>query len=273
VGWRCNIRTMRCYELVDDYHQQANARMARIDQVIVTIDVVDIHIIVVVPIRRPRFGVLEIIAAIIKAAVAALHMEMMRVTETGSKLLVRNTSSSAALVSITSVTAVIGVSAVVVLLGLLRALLVLRTVLLLCGLCPLIAVVLLLLLGAIILLRGFGAILRLLLLIGLLLGLICGLLLILLSLIWLFAFLWFFALLGFFLLFRFFLRFIFIGLLPGVARGADKENHHRCTKDEFHFDSSVFLSLRKSHAYVMGKAINLGLAGMISFSMAAAKAR
>ena len=53
--------------------------MARIDQVIVTVDVIDIHIIVVVvPVGRPRFGVLEIIAAVIKAAiVAALHVEMM----------------------------------------------------------------------------------------------------------------------------------------------------------------------------------------------------
>ena len=53
--------------------------MARIDQVIVTVDVIDIDIIVVViPVGRPRFGVLEIIATIIKAAiVAALHVELM----------------------------------------------------------------------------------------------------------------------------------------------------------------------------------------------------
>src|ERR1700686_3135349 len=107
--------------------------MARIDQVIVTVDVVDIHIIVVVPIRRPRFGILEIIAAIIKAAVAALYMEMMGATETDSKLLVRNAPSSAAFVGITSGAAVSRVSAVVVLLSLLCALLILRTVLLLCG--------------------------------------------------------------------------------------------------------------------------------------------
>ena len=51
--------------------------MAGIDQVIVTVEVVDVYIIVIVPIGRPLFGVLEIIAAIIKASVAALHMEMM----------------------------------------------------------------------------------------------------------------------------------------------------------------------------------------------------
>jgi hypothetical protein len=67
------------------------------------------------------------------------------------------------------------------------------------------------------------------------------------------------------------LRFIFIGLLPGIARSADNQNHHRCSKNEFHFDSSVFFA--NSHAYVMGKPSNFGLAGMISFSMAVAKAR
>jgi hypothetical protein len=45
-----------------------------------------------------------------------------------------------------------------------------------------------------------------------------------------------------FLSFRFLLRFIFIGFLPRVARGAHKEHYHRCTKDEFHFDSSNFCS-------------------------------
>src|ERR1700719_271972 len=119
--------------------------MARVDQIIVTVDVVDIYVIVVVPIRRPRFGIFEIITAIIKAAVAALHMEMMRAAKTGSELLLRNAPSPAALVSITSV------GAVVVLPGLLGALLVLRTILLLSWLG---LVTLVLLLRAIILLRG-----------------------------------------------------------------------------------------------------------------------
>ena len=53
--------------------------MARIDQVIFAIDVIDVDVIVVViPVGRPGFGVLEIIAAVIKAAiVAAVHAEMM----------------------------------------------------------------------------------------------------------------------------------------------------------------------------------------------------
>jgi hypothetical protein len=59
--------------------------------------------------------------------------------------------------------------------------------------------------------------------------------------------------------------------LPGVTGGADKEHHHRCTKDEFHFDSSVFFA--NSHAYVVDKTTNLGLAGWLFFSTAGGKAR
>ena len=69
-GGRCRHQEHAEYELVCNYNQQADARMARIDQVIVTVDVIDVYIIVVIPIGRPRFGVLEIIAAVIKAAIS-----------------------------------------------------------------------------------------------------------------------------------------------------------------------------------------------------------
>jgi hypothetical protein len=228
--------------------------MARIDQIIITVDVIDVDIIVVIiPVGRPRIGVLEIIAAVIKAAIiAAVHAEMMFTPEAGAKLHVRNAPGATALSSRT---------AVVVLFGLLGTLLVLRTILLLCGPGLVIAIVLLLdaialllssvillraivLLGAVLLLRpivllcglgllrGLGAIL--LLPVRFLLGFVGGPLLIL------FAFIRFFALLGLFLLSGLFLlRLIFIGLLPRVAGGTDNEHHHRCTKDELHFDSSI----------------------------------
>src|ERR1700686_3526356 len=115
--------------------------MGRIDQVIVTVDVIDIHIVaVIVPVGRPRIGVLEIIAAVIKAAiVAAPHMEAMFTPETGAELLVRDApAATSALISL--------------LLGLLRTLLVLGMILLLCGPGLVIAIRLVLLLGAIILL-------------------------------------------------------------------------------------------------------------------------
>jgi hypothetical protein len=252
--------------------------MARINQVLVTVDVVDIDVIVVViPVGRPRVGVLEIIPAVIKAAiVAAPHVELMLAPETGAKLLVRHTPAAATLVTIT---AVVSVAAVVVLFGLLRTLLVLRTILLLRGPGLVIAVVLVLLLGAIalriavillrpvILLRSIillGAVLlraivlprlvvlpRSIILLASTIILLRGLRAILLSVRLLFgavrrlvlaASVGLLSLFWLFLAFRFLLRFIFIGFLPRVARGADKEHHHRCTKDEFHFDSSDFCS-------------------------------
>src|ERR1700733_14179076 len=80
------------YQLVCDYNQQADTRVARIDQVIVTVDVVDIHIVaVIIPVGRPGIGVLEIIAAVIKAAIVAVpHMEAMFTPEAGAELLVRD---------------------------------------------------------------------------------------------------------------------------------------------------------------------------------------
>jgi hypothetical protein len=210
--------------------------MARIDQVIVTVDVVDIDIIVVViPVGRPRFGVLEIIAAVIKAAIiTAMYAETVFTAETGAKLLVWNAPATAS---------GIGITTVIVLPGLLCTLLILRTVLLLCGLCPLIAIAifLLLLLGAIILLRGLGAILRLLLSVRLLLRLLGGLFLTLPAFIRLLAFLCFFAFLGFFLFFVFFLRLIFVGFLPRVAGSANKKEHQGGAKDEFHLIPRVVL--------------------------------
>jgi len=236
--------------------------MARIDQVILPVDVIDIDIIVVIiPVGRPRLGVLEIIPAVIKAAIiAAVHAEMMFTPEAGAKLHLRNAP---------------GGTAVVVLFGLLGTLLVLRTILLLCGSGLVIAIAVVLLLDAIalllssrtiFLLRGLGAILILLLPGGFLLGLLCGPLLIL------FAFIWFFALLGLFLFFGLFLGPISIGLLPRVAGGANKEHHHRCTKDELHFNSSVFC-FTNDRAYVVGNTSKSGLAGMGLFNTEIAKAR
>jgi hypothetical protein len=249
---------------VCDYNQQTHAGMVRIDQVIVTVDVVDIHIVaVIIPIGRPRIGVLEIIAAVIKAAViAAPHVEAMFMPETDAELLVRDAPAATS-----------------VLIRLMLGLLLLGTILLLCGPGLLIAIGLVLLLGAIILLRpvvlprliilfrsiilaraiillsGLGAIL--LLSVGFLFGALGGFLLFLPASVRLLSLFWLF------LLFWFLFRFIFIGFLPGVTGGADKEHHHRCTKDKFHFDSSVFFA--NSHAYIVDKTTNLGLAGMDTF--------
>jgi len=273
------------YELVREYHQQADARMARIDQVILAIDVVDVDVIVVViPVRWPRLGVLEIMAAVIKAAIfAAARVEMMLASETCAELRVRDTPAATALIS---------VATVAVLFGLLRTLLILRTILLLCGPGLVITIALVLLFGAIalpialvllgsvillrsvilvrpvvllgavvllrsiillravllrpivlsrliilprsiVLLRGLGAILILLLPVRFLFRAIRRFFLVLAASVGLLSLFWLF------LLSRFFLRFIFIGLLPRVAGGADKEHHHRCTKDELRFDSSI----------------------------------
>ena len=77
-----------------------------------------------------------------------------------------------------------------------------------------------------------------------------------------------------FLPFRFLLRLIFIGLLSREAGCADKENHHRGTKDELHFDSSVSsFSRTLSQAYVVGKTTGTGLAGIVTSSMATGEVR
>jgi hypothetical protein len=255
--------------------------MVRTYQVILTVDVIDIDVIVVIiPVGRPGLGVLEIIAAVIKAAIlAAPHVEMMFAPKTAAELFVRNTPAA---------TALIRVSAVVVLFGSSGTLVVLRTIFLLRRSRLLISIALILLFGAIpfpiaivlsrsiifllpaILLRSLvflGAVLlrsivlprlivlscsiiltssivllaRPIILLGaisillLTVGLLSGFFLVLLSPVGLLSLSWLF------LPFRFLLRLIFIGLLSRVAGCADKENHHRGTKDEFHFDSSRFL--------------------------------
>ena len=122
--------------------------MARIDQVIFAVDLVDVHVVVVVPVTRPRFGVSEIVAAVVEAAiVAALYVKMVRAAEAGTKLLFGNAAA---------VTAIIGVVVVAMLFGLLRALLFLSAVLLSGALLIAIVLFLLLLLGAIVLLRRLG---------------------------------------------------------------------------------------------------------------------
>jgi hypothetical protein len=298
--------------------------VAWIDQVIFAIDVIYIHVIVVIiPVGRPRFGVLEIIAAVIKAAIlAAPHVEMMFAPQTAAELFVRNTPAATALV---------------VLFGLLGTLLVLRTILLLCWSGLVISIVLILLFGAIpfpiaivvsrsiillrlvvlsrsiiflrpaILLRSIvflGAVLLrpivlprlialscsivlartivllartiillsaisiLLLSIRFLLGAVGRFFLVLLASVGLLSLSWLF------LPFRFLLRLIFIGLLSREAGCADKENHHRGTKDEFHFDSSVSsFSRTLSQAYVVGKTTGTGLAGIVTSSMATGEVR
>jgi hypothetical protein len=236
--------------------------MAWIDQVIFPVDVIDIYVIVIVPIGRPRFRVLKIIAAIIEATIiAALHVEVVCATKAGTKLLVWNAPASAFGIRITTV---------IVLPGLLRALLILWTVLLLRGLGCLVAsaIVLLLLLSAIILLRRFGAILRLFLFIGLLLRFVGGLFLVLLTLVRLFAFLWFFTLLGLFLLFRFFLRLIFVGFLSRIHRSADKQKHQSGAEDEFHSIPPVVCDVMPRRIRSVNE---LGLAGMVTSNTAVAQ--
>jgi hypothetical protein len=266
--------------------------VARIDQVIVPVDVIDIDVIaIVIPVGRPGFGVLEIIAAVIKAAiVAAVHSKIMFAAETGAKLLIRDTAAASALIRVT---------AVVVLFGLLCTLLVLRPILLLYGPGLVIAIVLVLLgsiilLGPIVLLRpvillraivlprlivlpgpiilartivllpGVGAISILLLPIRFLLRAIGRFFLVLAASVGLLSLFWLF------LLFWFLLGFISIGFLTCVAGGTDKENHHCGTKDEFHFGSSVSF-FANSQACVVGQTANLGLAGMVTCSMATKK--
>jgi hypothetical protein len=257
--------------------------VAWIGQVIFAVDIIYIYVIVVIiPVGRPRFGVLEIIAAVIKAAIlAAPHVEMMFAPKTAAELFVRNTPAA---------TALIRASALVVLFGLLGTLLVLRTILLLCWSGLVISIVLILLFGAIlfpiaivvsrsiiflrpaILLRSIvflGAVLWRPIVLPRLIALSCPIVLartivllartiillsaisiLLLSIRFLLGavgrfFLVLLASVGLlspsrlFLPFRFLLRLIFIGLLSREAGCADKENHHRGTKDEFHFDSSV----------------------------------
>jgi hypothetical protein len=260
--------------------------VARIDQVIVPVKVIDIDVIVIViPVRRPGLGVLEIIAAVIKAAiVAAVHSKMMFAAKTGAKLRIRDTPAASPLIRVT---------AVVVLFGLLCTLLVLRPILLLYrpGLVIAIALVLLgsiILLGPIVLLRaivlprlivlpgpiilartivllpGVGAISILLLPIRFLLRGIGRFFLALPASVGLLSLFWLF------LLFRFLLGFISIGFLPCVAGGTDEENHHRGTKGEFHFGSSVSL-FANFQACVVGKTANLGLAGTVTCSMTTKK--
>lgn len=257
--------------------------MAWIDQVIVPVDVIDIDVIVVViPVRWPRIRVLEIIAAVIETAiVAAVHSKMMFAAETGAKLLIRDAAAASALIRVT---------AVVVLFGLLCTLLVLRPILLLLVIAivlvlrgsimllgpivllrPVIllrAIVLprlidlpgpILLAGTIVLLPGVGALSILLLPIRFLLRAIGRFFLVLPASVGLLSLFWLF------LLFRFLLGFISIGFLPCVAGGTDKEHHHRGTKDEFHFGSSVSF-FANSQACVVGKTASLGLAGMVTCS-------
>jgi hypothetical protein len=284
--------------------------VAWIDQVIFAVDIIYIHVIVVIiPVGRPRFGVLEIIAAVIKAAIlAAPHVETMFAPKTAAELFVRNTPVA---------TALIRASALVVLFGLLGTLLVLRTILLLCWSGLVISIVLILLFGAIpfpiaivvsrsiiflrpaILLRSIvflGAVLLRPIVLPRLIALSCSIVLartiillsaisiLLLSIRFLGAVGRFFLVLlasvgllslsWLFLPFRFLLRLIFIGLLSREAGCADKENHHRGTKDELHFDSSVSsFSRTLSQAYVVGKTTGTGLAGIVTSSMATGEVR
>ncbi len=70
--------------------------MTGIEQVILAADVLDVDIIVVIPIRRPSVGVLESVAAVLKAAViAALHAEAVLASKAGAIRVVGNPATGA----------------------------------------------------------------------------------------------------------------------------------------------------------------------------------
>ncbi len=53
--------------------------MAQIDQVILTIDEVDVEVIVIAPAYWPRFSITKPIAAVVEAILAAYHLRMTNV--------------------------------------------------------------------------------------------------------------------------------------------------------------------------------------------------
>ena len=65
------LRAPRDRELIPDDDVKANARVLPVNQVVVTVDVVNINIIVVTPSRRPGVIVDEPVAAVVEAAIVA----------------------------------------------------------------------------------------------------------------------------------------------------------------------------------------------------------
>lgn len=63
--------------LVANDHNKTHAGVARIDEVILAINIFDVDIIVVVPIPGPRLRIVEPEAAVVEAIAVALHMESM----------------------------------------------------------------------------------------------------------------------------------------------------------------------------------------------------
>jgi hypothetical protein len=71
-----NSTAIKLRRLVADDHDQADAGVARIDEVIFAVDVFDVHVVVVVPVTGPRLRVVEPEAAVVEAITAALHVEV-----------------------------------------------------------------------------------------------------------------------------------------------------------------------------------------------------
>ena len=92
-------------QLTDHEHQNPDARMIRVEQVIIVVDVVDIAIVVVGPLAGPGIGVFKPIPAILKTLVsaasasatsAALKMKGVLATEAGTEPIVRDATPAAA---------------------------------------------------------------------------------------------------------------------------------------------------------------------------------
>jgi hypothetical protein len=69
--------------------KQTIARVDRIDQIILPINVVDVEVIVIVPVARPGLGVYEPIAAVAEAAiVSTIYMEAVLGSEASAEVFV-----------------------------------------------------------------------------------------------------------------------------------------------------------------------------------------
>jgi hypothetical protein len=83
----------RSKELVDDVDHESDPGVNRIDQVVLTVDFVDVHVVGVAPIRGPHFVVLEPVTAVVEATiVTALGMEDVRSSEVGVKVFLADAS-------------------------------------------------------------------------------------------------------------------------------------------------------------------------------------
>src|SRR6266849_2810398 len=89
-SFRCNVERLENYD-----QRKPNARMQHVNQKIFPIDIVDVAIVGIGPTHRPGFDKLEPIAAVLKPR-TTLHddglryVDVMRLTETGTELLIGN---------------------------------------------------------------------------------------------------------------------------------------------------------------------------------------